>query len=100
MKKVERKAMRWFKVFEGLWLEKKKMEENATEADKIMSEMERVSREQLPPNKNCAYKVRKWQVSNQQEELLPRLRRLLVSSFPLNVRGAKNVRGTKGKPGD
>lgn len=50
----------------------------------------------IAPDKNCANEVRKWQVSNKQKELLPRLCRLLASSFPLNV---KNVRGAKGKPG-
>lgn len=45
MKKVERKAVRWFEVLEGLWLKKKKMKEDATQADKIVSEMERANRE-------------------------------------------------------
>lgn len=54
MKKVEIKAIRWFKVLEGLWLEKEKMKENVTEAGKIVSDVERVRREQLPPNRNCA----------------------------------------------
>lgn len=81
MKKVERKAIRRFKVLEGLWQEKKKMKGNVREADKIVSEMERVSRERLLPNKNCAYKVRKRPVSNRQKELLPRLCRLLASNL-------------------
>ena len=83
---------------EKLWQEKKKMKENATEVDKMVDEMERVSRERWPADKNCANEVRKWQVSNQQKELLPRQCRLLASSFPLNVTGAKNVRRAKGKP--
>lgn len=81
MKKVERKAIRRFKVLEGLWQEKKKMKGNVREADKIVSEMEGVSRERLLPNKNCAYKVRKRPVSNRQKELLPRLCRLLASNL-------------------
>lgn len=61
-----------------------------------MSEMGRLSRERLPPDKSCANAVRKWQVSDQQKELLP----TLVSSFPLNVTGARSAHGAKGEPGD
>jgi len=56
---------------EKLWQEKKKMKENATEVDKMVDEMERVSRERWPADKNCANEVRKWQVSNSRRSCSP-----------------------------
>lgn len=56
-KKIERKAIRWFKVSKGLWLEKKKMKENAAKADKIIRGMERVREERLSPMRNEQMKL-------------------------------------------
>lgn len=47
------------------------MKENATKDDKILGAMERVGKERLAPNKDCANEGRKWHVFNKQKELFP-----------------------------